>query len=65
MLKCHNCGSTAQVKKIGSTENDTTIIEIYQCGCGAKIERILSVSSIAHWSPTGTCIKIEKNKKNF
>ena len=34
-IKCLNCGSTAQMKKIGSVENDTTTIEMYECGCGA------------------------------
>lgn len=60
MLKCLNCGSTAQVKKIGDVSNDNTVIEIYQCGCGAKIERVLNVSSVAYWSPTGTRLKVEK-----
>lgn len=60
MLKCLNCGSTAQVKKIGDVCNDNTVIEIYQCGCGAKIERVLNVSSVAYWSPTGTRLKVEK-----
>ena len=67
-IKCLNCGSTAQMKKIGSVENDNTIIEIYECGCGARVERILNVSSITHWSPLGTCLKTiraEKNKKIF
>lgn len=67
-IKCLNCGSTAQMKKISSIENDNTIIEIYECGCGARTKRILDVSSIIYWSATGThlkTIKIEKNKKNF
>ena len=62
-IKCPNCGSTAQIKKIGSVENDNTIIEIYECGCGARVERILNVSSITHWSPLGTCLKTIRAEK--
>lgn len=67
-IKCLNCGSTAQIKKIGSVENDTTIIEIYECGCGTRVERILNVSSVTYWSATGTrlkTIKAEKKIKKF
>lgn len=62
-IKCLNCGSTAQMKKIGSVENDTTIIEMYECGCGARTERILNVSSIACWSATDTRLKTIKVEK--
>lgn len=62
-IKCLNCGSTAQVKKMGSVENDTTIIEMYQCGCGARIERILNISSLTYWSKHGTCLKTIRPKK--
>lgn len=63
VIKCLNCGSTAQMKKIGSDGNDTTIIEIYECGCGARVQRILNVSSVTYWSPTGTCLKTIKTEK--
>ena len=63
MLKCQNCGTTTQIRRISSTEVGTTIVEIYQCDCGAKIERILNISNTIYWSPTGTRLKIEKNKK--
>ena len=63
MIKCQNCGSTAQIRKVGSTDNDTTMIEIYKCGCGAKIERILNVSSVTYWSATGTRLKTVKAEK--
>lgn len=62
-IKCMNCGSTAQMKKVGSVENDTTIIEIYECGCGARAERILNVSSITYWNATGTRLKTIKAEK--
>ena len=63
MNKCSNCGSTAQMKKISSVENDNTIIEIYECGCGARAERILNVSSNTYWSATGTRLKTIKSEK--
>lgn len=63
IIKCLNCGSTAQVKRVESIENDTTIIEKYKCGCGARIERILNISSLTYWSKTGTCLKTIRPKK--
>ena len=63
IIKCLNCGSTAQMKKIGSVENDTTTIEMYECGCGARVERILNVSSVTYWSATGTRLKTIKAEK--
>ena len=62
-IKCLNCGSTVQIKKIGSVENDTTIIEMYKCGCGARVERILNVSSVTYWSAMGTRLKTIKAEK--
>ena len=37
MPKCPNCGSTAQVRKVSSTENMayTEIYDQWKCGCGA------------------------------
>ena len=63
IIKCLNCGSTAQVKKVESIENDTTIIEKYKCGCGARIERILNISSLIYWGKNGTCLKTIRPKK--
>jgi hypothetical protein len=51
------------MKKIGSVENDNTLIEMYECGCGARTERILNVSSITCWSATGTRLKTIKVEK--
>jgi len=34
MLKCPNCGSSAQYREHGRIENETTIIQIFTCGCG-------------------------------
>ena len=45
MIKCPNCGSTAQVKLI-STEmrhDDWEWLETYKCGCGCTIERRVQV----------------------
>ena len=45
MIKCPNCGSTAQVK-LTSTEkrhDDWEWLETYKCGCGCTIERRVQV----------------------
>lgn len=60
MLKCPHCGSTAQVKLLGSSECNEVVIEIYACGCGTKIERVSQRVEDRAWSPTGTLIKRER-----
>jgi hypothetical protein len=40
MIKCPNCGSTAQIKLVESYHYNTNhIAEEYECGCGAKLIR--------------------------
>ena len=40
MIKCPNCGSTAQIKLVESYHyNTNNIAEEYECGCGAKLIR--------------------------
>ena len=39
MVKCPNCGSTAQVKVIGQKWGEKTAIRKYQCGCGCEFLR--------------------------
>lgn len=56
MIKCPNCGSTAQMKRLGSSECDKVVIEFYVCGCGTKIERVSQRVEDRAWSPTGTLI---------
>ena len=60
MLRCLNCGSTAQIKLVDSIENENTVLEVYQCGCGARIQRFLKRDIDIYWSPTGTMIGRKK-----
>ena len=40
MVKCPNCGSTAQMRPVsGYHYNSNNIAEEYECGCGAKLIR--------------------------
>ena len=40
MIKCPNCGSTAQIKFIESYHYTTkSIAEKYECGCGTQLVR--------------------------
>lgn len=46
MIKCPNCGSTAQVKLIKieqSRKGDFEWYEEYKCGCGGTIEQRVQV----------------------
>ena len=61
MLKCLNCGSSAQIKLMGTEESETTVLELYQCGCGSRIQRFLKRDLDVYWSPTGTML----GKKNY
>ena len=60
MLRCPHCGSVAQVKFVGTEESETTVLELYQCGCGARIQRFLQRCIDVYWSPTGTMIGKKK-----
>lgn len=40
MNKCPNCGSTAQVKKIGCSDTREHFIERFECGCGCQFDAI-------------------------
>ena len=60
MIKCPNCGSTAQPKRLGSSECNGVVVEIYTCGCGAKTERVYQRVEDRVWSPTGTLISRKK-----
>ena len=64
MLKCANCGSTAQLEYCGCTESDCgSVIEIYRCGCGAEIQRNSHRICDIYWSPFGTMICKKKYKE--
>jgi hypothetical protein len=43
MIKCPNCGSTAQVKVVNYEWDrmDETEITFYECGCGAKFDILI------------------------
>lgn len=60
MLRCLNCGSTAQIELVDVTESESTVLEVYQCGCGSKIQRFLKRDTDVYWSPTGTMIGKKK-----
>lgn len=39
MIKCPNCGSTAQVKAVGVVCGETIVIRKFSCGCGCEFLR--------------------------
>ena len=48
MIKCPNCGSTAQVRfdRVADTFNDDCHIDIYKCGCGCVFEAIYELREV-------------------
>lgn len=62
MLRCPNCGSSAQIEFVGTEESETTVLELYQCGCGSRIQRFLKRDLDVYWSPTGTMLGKKKYK---
>lgn len=43
MIKCPNCGSTAQVKQVGKIEvsdNGLYFVETYECGCSTRFQNL-------------------------
>jgi hypothetical protein len=46
MTKCPHCGSTAQIKLIGTDyPTYSHCIEIWRCGCGCVIRRTMKVTN--------------------
>lgn len=39
MIKCPNCGSTAQVKEIGCYDDNKKFVEKFLCGCGCQFNK--------------------------
>ena len=62
MIKCPNCGSTAQIKLDNiqpSRKGDWEWNETYKCGCGCTIERRVQVREEIVRSASGTMIHYE------
>ena len=57
-IKCPNCGSTAQMKRIAKTEDMayTRIYDQWKCGCGAIVQVTFERTKI-------DLITVEKTKK--
>jgi hypothetical protein len=50
MIRCPNCGSTAQVKKFGNpywSDNEEYISQDFKCDCGCMFERMYAVDEPA------------------
>ena len=60
MIRCPNCGSTAQVRRVNTTFgvnwNSTTQNNFYRCGCGCAFRRSIKFHS-DYWTETTTILK--------
>ena len=62
MIKCPNCGSTAQPKLLWTDHFTTThATERWECECGCQVERILKEQNRIITLPNGK-IEYEENK---
>lgn len=61
MVRCPNCGSTAQVKLIGDYQyTDALYMKKYECGCGATIvEHFKRKNMIVYTDQGAKCYKEE------
>ena len=56
MLRCPNCGSTAQFRIAYEGETANQLYRKWKCGCGASAEEIFKKVEIIYRSPSGTKI---------
>lgn len=56
MLRCPNCGSTAQFKIAYEGETANQLYRKWKCGCGATAEEIFKKVEVVFRSPSGTKI---------
>ena len=54
MIKCPNCGSTAQFKIIYEGETSHQLYRKFKCGCGATAEITYKKTEVVFRSPSGT-----------
>lgn len=59
-IKCPNCGSASRIELVDTTESESTVLEVYQCRCGAKVHRFLKIDIEVYFSPTGTIMGKKK-----
>lgn len=60
IIQCPNCESVSKIELIHSTENENTVLEVYQCNCGAKVDRFLRKDIDVYFSPDGTIMGKKK-----
>jgi len=54
MIRCPNCGSTAQVKQVGADHvTFSHLIEVWRCSCGCVIRRTMKVTNQMVEYPNG------------
>lgn len=54
LIKCPNCGSTAQIKLIDSAHIVyNQLMEKYECGCGAKMVRHYKLQTAILYTDNG------------
>ena len=57
MVKCPNCGSTAQIKLIDTTHMiSNQVSEKYECGCGALLIRHYKLQTAILYTDEGARI---------
>lgn len=66
MVKCPNCGSTAQVRCIGGpflSDNKRILSENFNCGCGAHFEVDYERNDESYWEVSEIFIHFIKKVK--
>ena len=59
MVRCLNCGSTAQIKSEREIHSGDRLIKIYTCGCGSKFTIIYKKETTI----TNVSIPIDRNDR--
>ena len=55
MVKCPNCGSTAQISLVGTDYvTYSHLIEVWRCSCGCVVRRTMKVTNQLIEYPNGT-----------
>lgn len=57
MLKCPNCGSTAQFRHTTSVQQENKVTNVYHCGCGCIAQEVSVIQYINYYTKNGEFIK--------
>lgn len=62
MMRCPNCGSTAQVRSLEISNSENVLTEKFICGCGCRFDADYTRNSDGIWEISEVCVVYQLEK---